>query len=285
MLEDLRIWKLNPQPDRMSLEPVVLPADIYTLDGATACLPGGAYTTLRTYAGHKALRFGDHILRLEQTAQLAGQPHRLDEHSLRMALRRLLAYWPEDQEVRIRLTLDLERTPGDVYIICEPLVVPSPQAYEEGVRVITCDLQRQLPKAKLTRFIDRSAPLRRALPPDVNEAIMLDAQGRFLEGLSSNFFAVLDGALFTAEQGVLSGITRALVIECAQRAGWSLHLAPPRRDELSNFDEAFITSSSRGVLPVRQIDLTTVGVTCPGPVTRALMQAYSAGIEDLTEPI
>ena len=282
---NLSVWKLLVQSGLVNLEPFELPAGVQTLDGASSCLPGGAYTTFRTYAGYKALRLSDHIHRLEETASLAGQPHRMDEHTLRTGLRALLTGKPKDLDVRFRITLDLERTPGDIYLAVEPLVVPPSEAYRSGVRVITCDLQRQLPKAKLTRFIQRSAPLRSALPPDVNEAIMLDSNGCFQEGLSSNFFAVIAGTVWTAEQDVLEGITRSLVLEAVQKAELPLRLEPPRLVDLSSFDEAFITSSSRGVLPVRQIGETQVGATCPGPVTRLLMQAYEAAIGDLTEPI
>lgn len=285
MKQNLQVWKMHPPPARLHLEPVELPEGVNTLDGASACLPGGAYTTLRTYAGHKALRFSDHVQRLEETARLAGQPLQLDEDLLRQALRRLLASWPPEQEKRLRLTLDLEQAPGELYISLEPLVTPSPQAYQQGVRVVTTDLQRQLPKAKLTRFIDRSGPLRRALPPDVNEAIMLDADGRFLEGLSSNFFAVLDGVLWTAEQEVLAGITRRLALECARRLGLPLRLEAPSQADLPRFQEAFITSSSRGVLPVRQIDQSVIGTHCPGPLTRQLMGEFAACLETQTEPI
>jgi branched-chain amino acid aminotransferase len=282
---NLSVWKLIVRPGLVNLEPVELPAGVQTLDGASGCLPGGAYTTLRTFAGDKALRLSDHFHRLEETAALAGHPHQLDESALRKGLRTLLTDKPKDRDVRFRITLDLERTPGDIYLAVEPLVVPPPEAYRLGVRIITCDLQRQLPKAKLTRFIQRSAPLRSTLPPDVNEAVMLDTHGRFQEGLSSNFFAVIAGTLWTAEQNVLAGITRSLVIESVHKAGLPLQLEPPRLAGLSNFDEVFITSSSRGVLPVRQIGEMQVGVACPGPVTYRLMQAYAAAIEDLIEPI
>jgi branched-subunit amino acid aminotransferase/4-amino-4-deoxychorismate lyase len=281
----LSTWKLSSGSAGADLEPVVLPTEAQSLDEVSACLPGGAYTTLRTYHGNRALRFRDHVRRLEETSQLAGRFVKLDESSLRLALRRLLMNRPQGQDWRIRLTLDLEHAPGDLYITLEPLAVPPPEAYQQGVRVITCDLQRQLPKAKLTRFIERAAPLRRSLPPDVNEAIMLDAQGRLLEGLSSNFFAVIDGVVWTAEEGVLSGVTRGLVLDCARQIGQPVRLDAPRYADLSRFGEAFITSSSRGVLPVCQVDQIVVGPVCPGPVTRALMDAFSSAIEKLTEPI
>ena len=284
-MKAMRVWKLITPPDPVGFKPVVLPEEIQTLDGASLCLPGGAYTTLRTYNGDKVLHFADHIHRLEETALLAGQQHHLDQWALRGTLRRLIKDKPKGKDVRIRLTLDLEHVPGELYIIVEPLVVPPRQAYEEGVRVITCDIQRQLPKAKLTRFIDRSAPLRGSLPPEVNEAVMLDVAGRFLEGLSSNFFAILGGVVWTAEQGVLSGITRAIVIECANRLGLPFRLEPPRREDLTNFDEAFITSSSRGVLPVRQVDQSRIGSVCPGPITRHLIEAFESSLEDQIELI
>lgn len=285
MKPELQVWKLGSQSGPLKLELLKLPPGAATLDAASRLLPGGAYTTLRTYAGRKALHFRDHVQRLEETARLAGQPQRLDEDHLRQALRRLLADWPADQEARLRLTLDLEQTPGEIYISLEPLVTPLPQAYQQGVRVVTTHLQRQLPKAKLTRFIDRSAPLRRALPSEVNEAIMLDAEGRLLEGLSSNFFAVLEGVLWTAEQEVLSGITRALALECARGAGLPLRLEAPHLEDLPRFQEAFITSASRGVLPVRQVDQTVIGVACPGPLTFRLMEDFSASLQVQTEPI
>jgi len=284
-MKALKVWRLIAPPDPVGLEPVVLPKEIMTLDGASLCLPGGAYTTLRTYYGDKVLHFADHIHRLEETAFLAGQHHQLDQWTLRAALRKLIKDNPKGKDVRIRLTLDLEHVPGELYIIVEPLIVPPTQAYQEGVRVITCDIQRQLPKAKLTRFIDRSASLRRSLPPDVNEAIMLDNHDCFLEGLSSNFFAVLGGTVWTAEQGVLSGITRAIVIECVGQVGLPLRLEPPSWEHLTSFDEVFITSSSRGVLPVCQIDQFRIGTECPGPITRLLMQRFGVSLEEHLEPI
>jgi branched-subunit amino acid aminotransferase/4-amino-4-deoxychorismate lyase len=64
-----------------------------------------------------------------------------------------------------------------------------------------------------------------------------------------------------------------------------LRLEPPRLEDLPAFAEAFITSASRGVLPLRQIDQTVIGTVCPGPLTRSLIQTFQASIEELTETI
>ncbi len=202
---------------------------VESLDASTALIPGGAYTTLRTYHGVQTLLLEDHFLRLEETSRLAGAPVQIDRDGLRQALRRVIQasqqlIHSEKQEaeapdLRLRLTLDLEKSPGDLYLAAQVLQTPPPEAYRQGVRAITCKLQRINPKAKLTRFIQRSGAIRQSIPVGVNEAIMYDEQENLLEGLSSNFYAVIDGMLFTAEEGVLSGLTRSLVIESGSPAG------------------------------------------------------------------
>jgi branched-chain amino acid aminotransferase len=271
------VWKLAPSLGHFDMQPVMLPSEARGLDQASAHLPGGAYTTLRTYDGYKALRLEDHFRRLEQTAQLAGHPFYLDDSMLRAALHQVI-YAAAGGDLRLRLTLDLEQYVGDLYISAETLVVPPSEAYRQGVKVVTSRLQRQLPQAKLTRFIARAAPVRQALLPGANEAIMVDSQGRLSEGLSSNFFAVLHGTIYTAGEGILAGITRTQVLENIQQAGLALCFQPVALNDLPDLAEAFITSSSRGLLPVVQIDQVVVGSGQPGVITRQLMLAYHASI-------
>lgn len=286
----LSLWQVNFKLDRATLTPLPVEADCTTLDALSARLPGGAYTTFRTFDGRKALCLNDHLERLGQTASLAGKPVPLDTTRLRHALRQAVLHTASGQDQRLRLTLDLEREPGTIYISAEPLHVPPPEAYCQGVRAVTVTMQRQLPKAKLTRFIARSGPVRQSLPPDVNEALMADEQGCLLEGLSSNFFAWQAGELWTAEEGVLSGITRSLALACAESLGLPVRLEPARREHIPDFEEAFITSSSRAVLPLRQIDAVTIGAGqrpdgAPGPLTRRLMAAYQSRLAAQIEPI
>jgi branched-chain amino acid aminotransferase len=106
-----------------------------------------------------------------------------------------------------------------------------------------------------------------------------------LEGLSSNFFAVHQGTLWTAGEGVLAGVTRSLVLDCIRRLQLPLRLEALHRDALPELQEAFLTSSSRGILPVRSIDTNEIGKECPGPLTRQLMQAFELIIDEKAEPI
>ncbi|MFM8322140.1 MAG: aminotransferase class IV [Chloroflexota bacterium] len=290
---NLLCWKLTQDPAPVDLIPLQAPAEaLASLDALSRWLPGGAYTTLRTFAGLKALALPDHLARLAETARLAGHPLDLDPERIRAGLRLALAAGlppgvpagaPPDR--RLRITIDLEAQLGTVYLSSEPLrLLPRP-AYAHGVRVVHTELERRLPKAKLTRFIESSGPVRRALPAEVNEAVMVDADGCLLEGLTSNFFAVRDGVLWTAEQGVLSGITRQVTLACAGELGLPVALQPLPLQAVPLITEAFITSASRGVLPVRQFDEWQIGPACPGPWTARLMAAYEQRVEQLVELI
>ncbi len=287
----LMAWKFSGLVPHPALIPFSLPIEVDNLDKSTAWIPGGAYTTLRTYQTSKALRLADHLRRIEQTAALAGKPLPIAKDGLRSALRQAIRRYQEldvsasKLDLRLRLTLDLEKTPGEAYIAVERLIIPPPEAYQAGVKVITCPMERWLPEAKLTRFIDRSRVVRQSLPDEVNEALMVSPDGTITEGLSSNFFGVRLGQIRTAGEKVLSGVTRAITLDCLTRLRLSFTLSPIRLDEVSLLEEAFITSSSRGVLPVRQVDQKSIGTRAPGPISILLMQAYEAAVQEQLEPI
>jgi branched-chain amino acid aminotransferase len=140
---------------------------------------------------------------------------------------------------------------------------------------VTLDLQRDNPRAKDTRFIATAQDAYERLPEGVEEGLLVAPDGAVLEGLSSNFFAIREGALWTEEARALAGVTRSLALEVAESL-LPVRRVAVRRDELPLVDEAFITSVSREVLPVVRIDGRSVGEGRVGPKTRAVMQAFSA---------
>jgi branched-subunit amino acid aminotransferase/4-amino-4-deoxychorismate lyase len=256
-----------------------------TFDQLCAQLPKGAYTALRTFSGTKTLHLDAHLKRLQETARLVGSSAVLDLDTTRTALRQLFGSKPRSLDLRVRLVLDLEEHPGDLYLAALPLVKPPPEAYKSGVWVVTSELSRDMPRAKLTRFSARADRERQTLPSGAHEALMVDDLGCILEGLSSNFFAAKAGTLWTAEAGVLPGTTRAMVLELVDELGIPLRLECVPSDELPEFEEAFLTSVSRGVLPVRQVGEMVIHSGAPGPLTRRLMGAYEARLADELEEI
>lgn len=258
-------------------QPIALDPAPNSLDEASRGLPQGAYTTLRTFGGPAVLRLDEHLARLEESARLSGTEVYLNWPTIRAALHEAITAFGTP-DTRVRLTLDTTREPGTIYISLEPLRPPQVGGREQGIRVVTRRLQRQNPKAKSTTFLASAGEIRRTLPAGCHEAIMVSADGRLLEGLSSNFFAIRDHELWTAEEGVLSGITRALVLEEAADEGLTIHLEGLPVAELPTLDEAFITSSGRAVLPVVEIDGRPVGSGEPGPITRRLLERYNARV-------
>ena len=108
------------------------------------------------------------------------------------------------------------------------------------------------------------------------EAILCADDGSVAEGASSNVFAVVRGELWTpgSDVGILDGITRAKAMELARGAGITVVERRILPDELRGADEAFLTSATRGILPVTTIDGGPVGAGVPGPITKRLMALY-----------
>jgi branched-chain amino acid aminotransferase len=246
---------------------------------ASAILPHGAYTTLRTYGGgRRVLRLAEHVRRLQEGAA-SGPGSTPEEAEVRAGLAEALRLSGQGEQ-RLRLTY----APPRLFVAVEPLP-PLPAAhYAEGVWCVSVPVKREAPRVKDTRFIPAAQAAYRELPAGAHEGLMVAKDGTILEGLSSNVFAVREGILHTDDEHVLAGITRGLVLELARgllpRATGGVRL-----DQVAELSEAFLTSVSRGVLPVVKIDATKVADGRPGPVARELGRRLEALVEREAEPL
>lgn len=112
----------------------------------------------------------------------------------------------------------------------------------------------------------------RAAGADV--AVHLTLDGYLTEGAGYNVFFVQDGRLFTPEKNLLHGITRRSAIELAAEVGIPTVIGDFTADDLRSAEEAFITSTAGGIMPVVRVDGVTYGGGRPGPVSSALRAAY-----------
>jgi branched-chain amino acid aminotransferase len=242
-------------------------ADAPDLAVASAALPAGAYTTIRTYGGRRFVEFDEHVTRLSDSA---GAP--LTARELRDAVRAALdaTRYPES---RLRVTF----APPRLLVSVEPFLPPEAALYRDGARCVTVPLHRDRPALKDTRFLAAASSAYRSLPPGVHEGLLVADDGSLLEGLSSNLFAVIEGVLRTEGSRALPGITRSLVLEAASGL-LPVDLTAPRRDELPRASECFITSASRGVMPVVEVDGVRVADGRPGPLTAELGRRFEARI-------
>jgi len=238
----------------------------------------GVYSGLRTYEHTRFLRLEDHLERTQQSCGLLGLVHELDHHGLRRALHELCGAWPgADSRVRFDVLAAPVRALGiesRVVIALGPLLEVPDELRREGARVqLSGDITRPDPVIKRAEFVERRIPY---LPgtPEAYETIMTSPEGDLLEGTSTNFFAVRDGHLLTAPAEVLEGITRRIVLELAEEARIPTRLAPVSTGDIPLLHEAFVTSSSREIVPVVAIGQVTVGSGRVGPLTRRLLSLY-----------
>lgn len=253
------------------LNPVNYTAD--SLAEAVRHEPEGVYTVTNTYHTFQVLKLDAHLDRMEDSARREGIPLMLDRPRLRAALRQMIEQAGYG-DVRFRVTAPREQ-PDQLVLSLEPFAPPSPALLENGVRCVTVPgLARRNPSAKTNDWAQNRSQF--SLPSGIYEGLLVSEAGEILEGFTSNFYAVLAGELRTAGEGVLPGIAQQIVFEIAPA------ILPLRRQavhigEIPQFSEAFITSSSRGVIPVSEINGIYIGK--PGKYTLAIRAEYNKWVQ------
>jgi branched-chain amino acid aminotransferase len=237
--------------------------------------------------------YDEHLDRLHHSAEGIGMtlPPRSE---LESAIAETLAAAGEpDAYIRIIVTrgageIGLDPAMADeprLVVIVRPVKLPDPRAYADGVEVAIVARTRTTvpgqpgavdPSLKSGNYLVSVLAVAEARRRGAYEAILCDAVGRITEGGSSNFFIVRGGRIATPplSAGLLSGITRGKVIELCRAAGMSVDELPLWPVDLQKADEAFLTSSVRGLLPMTRVDGAPLGDGRPGPITRAVMARY-----------
>jgi branched-chain amino acid aminotransferase len=271
------LWKITGQGSaelRLS--------DHSSLDAVTGGLPEGLYSTFRTFRHRThALDLKTHLDRLYLPAAKQGIHPSADPANLRREMAGRLAVYPAD-EARVRISLTRN---GQVFLALEPLKLLPRSVYEQGVRVVETQAHRENPTLKSTAFIAASLAERAQLAEQNAFEGLIVHHGQILECLTSNFFYVRQGKLGTAQRGILNGVTRHEVLRLARAVEIGIVYEPLPIHEADRIDEAFLTSSSRGIVPIIDVDGVPVGSGTVGPMTRRLMQLYEADLAQRVEPI
>ena len=116
------------------------------------------------------------------------------------------------------------------------------------------------------------------------EGIALGCNGLLSEGAGENLFLVKKGKLLTppTSAGVLAGITRDSVITLASALGIVVEERDLPREALYSADEVFMTGTAAEITPIRSVDRKSIGEGKPGPITRALQDAFFGLFEGRT---
>ncbi len=247
------------------------------------------YETIGTAYG-RLFAAKDHLVRLQRSAERIGlrTPPRAEIE--KAIAETVAAAGNAESRVRVMLTrgsgkLDLDPASSDdtqLIVIVFPLGAPTPEMYAKGVAVAIVSITRNNPRAidpavKSGNYLNNVLALGEARRRSgAYEAILCADDGCIAEGASSNIFVVVKGEVWTPPPavGILDGITRAKVLDLCRENAVAVVERRFSPDDLRGADEAFITSATRGVLPVTRVDEKPVGAGVPGPVTRRLMELY-----------
>ena len=273
----IEMWEL---PAVNGARKVNLP-DMSTLDAITRQLPQGYYSTFRTFEdGKRVLGLQAHLQRLYNPAAMQKIKVSVDVDALRTNLRERLRNFSGEARARVIMTKE-----GQIYVVIEALKLLPPEIYLKGVKVVTTRVQRENPRLKSTNFISESENERAEISHSTAFEGLLVKNGFILEGITSNFFYVRGNVLGTARKNILLGITRRTVLRVARGSGLDIVYRPLKRGQIPALSEAFLTSSSRGIVPIVQIDSAPVGEGVPGPITKNLMKGYQTYVMQHAELI
>jgi D-alanine transaminase len=246
----------------------------------------GVYESMQVVGG-RPFEEAAHLRRLARSAEILGMPLPADLATFQRWIGETLAANGEPA-CTLRLFVVGPENGGEAIAYIWPQPPPAyPQDYYTlGATAITFEGCRYLPQAKSLNSLVSFLAQRAARAAGVHEAL-LHREGCLTEGSNSNLFAVVDGSVLTPPAPmVLSGVTRDLVIALAAAHGIYLSEDLLQLAEVARWDECFITSSSRHVMPITMVDGQPVGAGVVGPVTRRLMtlfEAYFAGLGQMTD--
>lgn len=240
----------------------------------------GVYSVWRSYEKNKFLHLEAHLARTCQSMALLGWDCDWDETAVRQTLHAICTHAPYP-EMRVRLDVLAEParalgTNSRVLLALMAFTPPAPAMYAQGVKMdIASGLERAQPLIKTADFAEK----RRTIVSNAYESLLVDEAGHILEGTGSNFYAVRDGVVWTAGEGVLEGITRQIILDLIGQLGIPLRLEPVKVADLPHLDEAALSSSSRALLPVVEIAGQVVGNGRPGPISQRILAAYNEYVE------
>ena len=171
-------------------------------------------------------------------------------------------------------------TTGPTVVVAAAALEPFPPTAAVAVVPWARNEHSAVAGAKTTSYAENVVALAHARRVGAGEAIFANTRGELCEGTGSNVVVGVGGRLVTPplSSGCLAGVTRALVLACAEVAEETLPVGT-----LAAADEAFLTSTTRDIQPISVVDGQPLPVA-PGPLTRSAMQAFAALVAGDTDP-
>ena len=239
----------------------------------------GVYEVIPVY-GRKPLRLEQHLRRLEQSLAAIRMQPPLSDREWTTIFDRLIS-GTADQQIYLQVTRGTaskrdHAIPAGiaptVFVMCTP-IAPIPL---NGIKACTVnDIRWDRCNIKAITLLANVLLRQEAIDEGAAEAILV-RDNQVVEGAASNVFVVRDGKIITPAKGdsILPGITRDLVLELATSLGITTEERHIDAGELEAADEVWVTSSTREILAIVELDGKPVSGGAPGPMWKKLQAAY-----------
>ncbi len=244
----------------------------------------GVYEVIPVFSRH-TFRLQDHLQRLQHSLDgiRLANPH-TDAEWREIVSQMIARNQDQDQYLYLHITRGVakrdhafpENTPATVFLMSSPLPPADPALRENGVSAITATDNRWL-RCDIKAISLLPNVLLRQLSVDAgaSETVML-RDGFLSEGSASNIFVVKNGILLAPPKGqlMLPGITYDVMLELATANAIPFRVEPVPESTLRGADEIWLTSSTREVQAITELDGTPVGTGKPGPLYRNMDRLY-----------
>ena len=261
----------------------------------------GVYDTMCAW-NHQVFKLDEHIERLYESAHAVKLQIPVDPGELRaIVLETVRRNNLRNAYVKVVVTRGVGAQPlmspyncvaGLIVFAVPYMSLVADGGEEMGIKMIVASLRR-VPneclstKIKSCNYLNHILMRMEANEAGADDAIELDMEGYVCEAPGYNVFLVKKGILYTPSDNVLMGVTRQTVIELAGAQGIPVVEGRIQPFDLYNADEVFLSSTAGGIFSVAQVDSRLIGDGKPGPVTKALREAYLALLEsgDQSTPV
>jgi branched-subunit amino acid aminotransferase/4-amino-4-deoxychorismate lyase len=252
--------------------------------GSTLYGAFGVYESIQLWNG-VVFHLDEHLARLFASASAIDLPLAGDLTAHKRWIYELIQAEGNPSAATIRLFAigPEEDTLPRSFVWLEPLHPPSARMGSEGVGAVSYRGERALPIVKSLNTLVNTLARHVAQAAGEHEALLVDGAGNVREGASSTFYVVRDGTLYIPPaEDILEGVTLQIVLDLAADASIGVQRCRLPQAEWDRWDEAFLTSTRRHVLPLVRLDGEAIGNGAPGPVTRGLSCRFEAYFEKST---
>lgn len=154
------------------------------------------------------------------------------------------------------------------------------EAQEKGIKLMTVAHQRQLPSIKTIDYLMAIKMLPSMKEYGAQDILYYHAES-VTECPRANFFIInKKGEIITPEKNILSGVTRKKLLQLSTKENPMVHVRDITLEEVYKANEAFITSTTKNIVPVVGVDHCVFGDGKPGPITRLLIKEFDSIVEE-----